>query len=92
MWLYDRGDQIAIITARIRADANDGGAAGVREWLNDNGFPEDLLVTNQKVPCHVYIDDRGWRHDGTFEALKALLEAGTDPGTWQHLNGEKRDV
>lgn len=91
-WLQSRGHQVYVQTARVRPNGNDGGAAGVRLWLNRNGFANDIVVTNAKIPAHIYIDDRGWRHDGTFEALRAMLESGTDPGTWQHLSGEKRDV
>jgi hypothetical protein len=33
-----------------------------------------LKLTNIKLHAHVYLDDRGWRFNGTFPSLKELEE------------------
>ena len=47
------GFDVIIYTAR-------GDLPEVRTWLKDHGFPK-LLVTNEKIPADIYVDDRGYR-------------------------------
>jgi hypothetical protein len=82
-WLLDMGAEVVIITARIR-EQGDANEQAIRDWLNLHNFPEIQTVTNIKVPCALYIDDRGWRFEGDFKPLYALFEKCLDPGTWVH--------
>ena len=42
-------------------------------WLSQHGFPA-MLVTAQKPPALVYLDDRGWRFDGTWPNVEELAQ------------------
>ena len=64
---------VAIFSARSREK---GGIEAMRDWLAREGLPEAVLgqikFPRTKVPAHVYLDDRGWRFEGTFPELDAL--------------------
>lgn len=64
---------IAIFSSRSREK---GGIEAMREWLTNAGLEPALLdkiaFPRAKIPAHVYIDDRGWRFEGTFPTLEAL--------------------
>jgi hypothetical protein len=53
-------------------------AGSVRDWLAANGFPP-LPVTDTKPIAGIYIDDRGYRFTGDFEAAWQAL---SDPPWW----------
>lgn len=46
------------------------GQEAVKRWLERYGFPEEslgeLVVTDEKPPALLYIDDRAWQFEGTF--------------------------
>lgn len=71
-WLLSAGVRVTIVTTRA---ATPEGFDGVRAWLVAHQFPEAarLLVTDQKVPAHLYLDDRGLRFEGDFATIKAWL-------------------
>lgn len=79
-WLVDNGATCVIITARVREE-NDDHCKGVESWLKKHGFPE-MKVTGKKMPCLLYLDDRGLRFTGDFDEVKDFLKAGLDPGSW----------
>jgi hypothetical protein len=64
---------IAIYSSRSREK---GGIEAMRDWLAREGLAERVLeqlkFPRTKVPAHVYLDDRGWRFEGTFPELDAL--------------------
>lgn len=64
---------VAIHSSRSREK---GGIEAMREWLLREGLAERVLeqlkFPRTKVPAHVYLDDRGWRFEGTFPELDAL--------------------
>jgi hypothetical protein len=62
---------LIVFTARA-LDAEQRVAIGV--WLSQHGFPT-MFVTPQKPPAWVYLDDRGWRFDGTWPDLDDLAHA-----------------
>jgi hypothetical protein len=66
---------VAIYSSRSREK---GGIEAMRDWLAREGLAERVLdqlkFPRTKVPAHVYIDDRGWRFEGTFPALDVLDE------------------
>lgn len=59
-----RSFTIVIHTTRGRTEQ---GAAAVRRYLHEHGYrlAFETTVTAQKVPALLYIDDRGYRFDGT---------------------------
>lgn len=64
-WLNEIVDEFEVVILTTRGD-QEGGNDAVRAWLREHGYiGPDLRVTSQKVPALVYIDDRGWRFDGT---------------------------
>jgi hypothetical protein len=43
-----------------------GAAKAINDWLYQHGYNgPNLRVTNEKIPALVYVDDRGYRFDGT---------------------------
>jgi hypothetical protein len=64
---------VAILSSRSREK---GGVDAMREWLEREGLTPEAIAKlsfpRTKIPAHVYIDDRGWRFDGTFPELEAL--------------------
>lgn len=63
--LLDEDYEVVILTARNVLDP-------VRGWLEDHDLPQ-VEVTNRKVPALVYLDDRGLRFGGDFEAAYELI-------------------
>ena len=64
--LSEYGQEICILTARD--------ITKVWEWLEKYRMNHLIyMVTNEKLPAIVYIDDRGLKHNGDFdETLKKL--------------------
>ena len=49
-----------------------GSKDAVESWLERNGFPK-MIVTNQKIPAILYIDDRSWNFSGAnFPSLNEV--------------------
>lgn len=42
----------------------------VRFWLEEHGFPK-LVVTNEKLPADIYVDDNGYRF---YDWSRAVIE------------------
>lgn len=64
-WLNEIIEEFDVVVHTTRGD-QPGGNAAVNIWLKEHGYRGPYLkVTSQKVPALVYIDDRGWRFDGT---------------------------
>lgn len=59
-----------IVVFSVRADSGPGRVA-IQTWLKQHGFPE-VRVTALKPKAHVYLDDRGWRFEGTFPSVEEL--------------------
>lgn len=74
-WLREAVErfQVAIGSARSREK---GGIEAMREWLAREGLAPEVLdklrFPRTKIPAHVYLDDRGWRFEGSFPALDEL--------------------
>ncbi len=43
------------------------GIKAVRAWLWENGFvdADRIVITSQKLPAHIYVDDRGYHFTGS---------------------------
>jgi hypothetical protein len=64
---------VAIFSTRT---SEEGAIDAMRSYLIGHGLPEDaasrLLFPRHKVPARLYIDDRGWRFEGTFPTLAEI--------------------
>lgn len=77
--LLDLGLQVVIFTAR----ANDPAVRwGIIVWLNVWGFPL-VEVSATKPFAGIYIDDRGFRFDGSFEKALKFVSSVDNWRTWQ---------
>ncbi len=71
-WLREAVDRfnVAISSARSREK---GGIEAMRDWLAREGLEASVLDKiswpRAKIPAHLYIDDRGWRFEGSFPTL-----------------------
>lgn len=52
----------------------------IEGWLAVWGFPPEITVTNDKPMAMVYIDDRGFRFDGDWDAAFDAIET---PPHWK---------
>ena len=70
--LYD-AYEIAILSTRTREA---GAADAMRGWLRDHGLAPEIVdrisFPRSKPPARVYIDDRGWRFEGTFPRIEEI--------------------
>ena len=62
----------AVVVNSVRCRSREGIRA-IAAWLDVNGFPAEMKVVATKPPAIVYIDDRGFRFDGTFPNPATLL-------------------
>lgn len=69
-WLV--AQEIEVIISSCRAYTQIG-RTGIQDWLLFHGFPR-CSVTCEKPHAEWYIDDRGIRFSGDFEAVKLLME------------------
>jgi len=69
----DAGFTVAIHTARANTASV---VPHIHAWLARHGLEERyawlIEVTALKQSAHVYIDDRGWRFEGTFPTLEEI--------------------
>lgn len=65
---------VAILTTR---GATLLGQNAVLAWLERYGFvvPPTFVVTDEKPPALVYLDDRAWRFDGRFPTAQEIHDA-----------------
>lgn len=68
--------RLVILTTRDDHDV-------VRRWLKWHNFPE-MEVTSYKVGAVAYIDDRGFRFEGNWQLMVAMIKAGTTPW-WKRI-------
>lgn len=65
--------EVAVLSSRSREA---GGIDAMKQWLADHGLAEVVLsrlrFPRTKPPAHVYLDDRGWRFEGSFPTLDAI--------------------
>lgn len=57
----------------------------VREWLVRYGFPGEVILTGHKPHAEIYVDDRAFRFQGCWNAVRAAL----DVKPWQHPEAVK---
>lgn len=76
-WLLAQGYDVVVSSAR--ADQPDG-LHGIVGWLARYGFPA-LPVTNRKPAAILYVDDRAFRFEGDFQAVRDAL-SGSEPPSW----------
>jgi hypothetical protein len=57
--------KIVIFTARLIKDVENLQRAAVEAWLKQYEIPYDA-ITCEKLPAIIYIDDRGFRFEGTW--------------------------
>jgi hypothetical protein len=64
---------VAVLSSRSREA---GGIDAMKTWLVEHGLDPYVLgrlrFPRTKPPAHVYLDDRGWRFEGTFPSLDAI--------------------
>lgn len=77
-WLMDRGFSVYIFTTR--AEWSEGRKA-IREWLERHGFPP-MNVTNEKHGALLFVDDRGYRFNGSFDDLKKFMQENPSLNPW----------
>lgn len=79
----EQGYRLVVFSTRVAlGDVRDRVAVGA--WLREHGFrPYIQNITGQKVHAHLYVDDRGYRFDGSFGALTAFLLKNPKPGRWE---------
>lgn len=70
--LKKRGHKLVIISSR--ADKQEG-IDGIKNWLEKHGFPK-IPVHYNKLPCHLYIDDNGFRFDNNFDQAIRFIDSG----------------
>jgi len=83
-WLHIAGYRVAVSSSRAR---DPEGLASISEWLSRHGMMGFISeITPSKPPAVLYVDDRGFRFQGDFAPIKALLTEARnrDPGTWAH--------
>jgi hypothetical protein len=65
--------EIAILSTRTRET---GAADAMRAWLRDHGLPAEIVARisfpRSKPPARIYVDDRGWRFEGSFPSLEEI--------------------
>ena len=63
--LVDKGYTLYVLTAREESNH-----PAIKDWLRQNGFPEEIEVTNVKRPAVWYFDDRAVRFINWYDLLK----------------------
>lgn len=65
--------ELAILSTRTRES---GAADAMRAWLRAHGLAPEIVerisFPRSKPSARVYIDDRGWRFEGTFPSLEEI--------------------
>lgn len=74
--LRRQGFRVAVLSARTSDDP--GAVAAIQAYLTKHGIVVDE-VTDKKLPSDLYVDDRGFRFEGDWNAVLAFVAAGTQP-------------
>jgi hypothetical protein len=65
--------EIAVLSTRTREA---GAADAMRAWLRENGLAPEIVdrlsFPRSKPPAKIYLDDRGWRFEGSFPTLEEI--------------------
>ncbi len=90
--LIDAGYYVVILSTRFtpRKPGDDPafeadtlvGVKTVQAWLEKYNFPKELKLVTNKPPALLYIDDRGFRFEGSFSAVFEFLKVYPRPGSW----------
>lgn len=79
-------EEINVVIFTARASTLKGKLA-IHLWLAKHGMSSTPNVTHEKPPAVVYLDDRGWRFDGTFPTVEELLSL----KTWNKTGWKPKD-
>ena len=71
------GWDISVCSSRARSSE---GVAAIDAWLLENGFPSGMIVSSEKLPAELYIDDRALRFDGCVPVMLEAID--TWKGPW----------
>jgi hypothetical protein len=80
-WLVDAGFTISIFSTRANSPV---GVRAIRNWMLSYGFPIGRRTISAAKPnADIYVDDRGFRFEGDFNAVKTFLEKNNlNPKPW----------
>jgi hypothetical protein len=72
-WLHEISERFDVVILTTRGRTPEGCAA-VLAWLEEHGAPAPELVTAEKVPALIYLDDRAIRFEGpgSFPTVDAI--------------------
>lgn len=77
-WLNAMAEKFEIVVHTTRARSADGREA-VALYLIQHGLSDRakrrIVVSYEKLPAIIYIDDRAWRFQGTFPTVTEIQEA-----------------
>jgi len=62
--------QIVVVSSRCN---DPGGIEEIASWLDQYGFPQGLLVTDQRPPAYVSLDDRAMTFCGMWPQVRDLM-------------------
>lgn len=74
--LVSLGWDVSICSSRARSRE---GVEAIDAWLLEHGFPPGLLVTSEKLPAELYIDDRALRFDGCVPVMLEAIDSWKGP-------------
>jgi hypothetical protein len=74
-WLNEIRNDFTVIIHTTRAQHPEAIEA-MGNWLHSHGLePPTPIITNKKLPALIYIDDRGWRFEGTFPTRQEIHQS-----------------
>jgi hypothetical protein len=73
-WLNEVAIEYDVIILTTRARYPEAIPA-IEQWLREHGFTGECVVTCEKGPALLYLDDRAWRFRGKFPNLKTIRYA-----------------
>lgn len=76
-WMVEKYN-LVIFSSRANES---GGVEAIENWLQHWGFPP-IPVSLEKPEAAIYVDDRGYRFDGSFNGLLKFLIENPKPGRW----------
>jgi hypothetical protein len=74
------GQRYKLVIFSVRAN-EPGGVEAIEKWLAHWEFPA-IPVSLEKPEAAIYVDDRGYRFDGSFSTLLTYLLINPKPGRW----------
>ncbi|MDQ5820574.1 MAG: hypothetical protein M3540_03950 [Actinomycetota bacterium] len=73
-WLNEVAAEYDILILTTRARYPEAIPA-IEAWLREHGFTGECVVTCEKGPALLYLDDRAWRFRGKFPTLRTIRYA-----------------